>query len=694
MATTYYVDSVGGNDSNSGTSPSAAWQSLNKVTATTFSPGDEILLKAGSVWNGQLLWPKGSGSSGNPIVMDMYDTGDKPQINGDAVALHAVHLYNQEYWELKNLEITNYDPAGPAPRRGLSIVNEDGGTLDHVYLLDLEVHSVNGHMTEPGPFDKKGKKNGGIVIIATGEVTPSNYNDVLVEGCYVHDVSRTAMSMTLGWGHWCEATDVLQGTNVVVRNNYVDYYAGDGICPFMSDGALVEYNVSSRGCYELEGDLANAPVWAWDMTDGVFQYNEVYDTIQTRDGMGMDIDGCCIGVIAQYNYYHDNNGGLLMIIGTPDCAAKNYTPTMLPFCNDNYFRYNISQRDLTRVLRFVGKCWDNYVYNNTIYVGAGTGNTVDTGQCGDIGPRKQAPENTYMYNNIIYNVEEEGAKYSHRYGDNYVYDYNLFYGYHPSGEPNDPHKITDDPLLVNPGSGGLGIDSVDGYKLQAGSPARDSGMTIPNNGGKDYWGNPVPAGSGPDRGAHEYQTGPQPPVAEFSGNPTAGPAPLDVAFTDLSTGVPTSWDWTFGDGGTSTAQHPSHQYTANNTYTVSLTVANAQGQDTETKPDYITVADINCHVGAIVMADHGPPKYRADATITVHDNTCQPLAGVTVDITWSGCVSGTDSDVTDGNGQVTFTSPKNRDGGTFTCCVDNLTKSGYPYDSGSNHETCDSITLP
>ncbi len=79
-------------------------------------------------------------------------------------------------------------------------------------------------------------------------------------------------------------------------------------------------------------------------------------------------------------------------------------------------------------------------------------------------------------------------------------------------------------------------------------------------------------------------------MADFSGSPQSGPAPLTVSFTDLSTNSPTSWDWTFGDGGTSQAQNPSHQYTSVGTYTVSLTAANAYGQDTETKPDYITVA--------------------------------------------------------------------------------------------------------
>ena len=54
---------------------------------------------------------------------------------------------------------------------------------------------------------------------------------------------------------------------------------------------------------------------------------------------------------------------------------------------------------------------------------------------------------------------------------------------------------------------------------------------------------------------------------------------------------PTSWSWTFGDGGTSTAQNPSHTYTAAGTYTVTLTASNAFGSDGETKTNYITVTD-------------------------------------------------------------------------------------------------------
>ncbi len=64
---------------------------------------------------------------------------------------------------------------------------------------------------------------------------------------------------------------------------------------------------------------------------------------------------------------------------------------------------------------------------------------------------------------------------------------------------------------------------------------------------------------------------------------------MTVIFTDQSTQSPTAWAWTFGDDGTSTAQHPSHTYSAAGTYTVSLTASNANGDDPLIRADYITV---------------------------------------------------------------------------------------------------------
>ena len=55
---------------------------------------------------------------------------------------------------------------------------------------------------------------------------------------------------------------------------------------------------------------------------------------------------------------------------------------------------------------------------------------------------------------------------------------------------------------------------------------------------------------------------PPSPVANFTGTPVIGTAPLTVVFTDLSTNVPTAWNWTFGDGDVTNAtdQNPVHTY--------------------------------------------------------------------------------------------------------------------------------------
>ncbi len=80
-----------------------------------------------------------------------------------------------------------------------------------------------------------------------------------------------------------------------------------------------------------------------------------------------------------------------------------------------------------------------------------------------------------------------------------------------------------------------------------------------------------------------------PPVADFDVDRTSGFAPLTVQFQDSSAGAPTQWSWTFGDGGTSNVQNPSHVYAHSGSYTVSLQATNENGSDTETRFDYIHV---------------------------------------------------------------------------------------------------------
>lgn len=133
-------------------------------------------------------------------------------------------------------------------------------------------------------------------------------------------------------------------------------------------------------------------------------------------------------------------------------------------------------------------------------------------------------------------------------------------------------------------------DFGDGYTHTAQSPQHtflhagvfEISLTVTNTEGNDTFTDTLTVG--------------EPVVAQFSGAPLSGAAPLPVQFTDLSvpgTDAIVAWQWDFGDGTpVSTAASPLHTYTVAGTYTVKLTVSTAPGTpyaDTEEKTAYITV---------------------------------------------------------------------------------------------------------
>jgi PKD repeat protein len=122
---------------------------------------------------------------------------------------------------------------------------------------------------------------------------------------------------------------------------------------------------------------------------------------------------------------------------------------------------------------------------------------------------------------------------------------------------------------------------------------------------------------------------PPPLAAEFSGTPVSGAAPLNVQFTDLSTGPPaTSWSWNFGDGATSTVQNPSHVYTAPGLYSVSLTVGDGVDTDAIVKTNYISVSDLPTEPAtfvaiedAYVKTDQPVKNYGSDTWLRLRQST-------------------------------------------------------------------------
>ena len=86
-----------------------------------------------------------------------------------------------------------------------------------------------------------------------------------------------------------------------------------------------------------------------------------------------------------------------------------------------------------------------------------------------------------------------------------------------------------------------------------------------------------------------------PSNCQVQGNSTSCTGTTTIQFTDKSTGNVTAWAWDFNNDGSidSTEQNPSHIYSKNGNYTVTLTITTPECRDTLTKWDYINVA--GCH---------------------------------------------------------------------------------------------------
>ena len=105
-----------------------------------------------------------------------------------------------------------------------------------------------------------------------------------------------------------------------------------------------------------------------------------------------------------------------------------------------------------------------------------------------------------------------------------------------------------------------------------------------------------------------------PPIASFTANVTET-CTGEVSFIDNSSFSPTSWFWDFGDGVTSSDENPSHTYSDNGTYTVTLTVENEAGEDVAVETSYIVVDRPEAPIGTDITLC-GPSDATVSATGT------------------------------------------------------------------------------
>ena len=502
---TYYVDSVSGSDSNNGTSTGTPWKTLSKVSSITFQPGDQILFKKGSSWMGTLD-VTGSGSSSAQITYGAYGSGSKPIINGNG-AEEAVRIVDKSYVTVRDLEITN-PASAEGDRRGIYL-GGFGSTETGIQILNNDIHNVKG---------KYGESNYFWSAAILCDAYTYNIDNLLIEGNSIHDNECQGL-YTNGTG----GDGGIRYNNLKIRNNTFNYNVKGDIIVGKALNPLIEYNIGLNAGQGYTGFYYIVSMWEWGCNGSTFQYNEVAnvnapDLSWGGDSQAFDVDISSMGThLFQYNYTHGNEGGTLLVMGD----NSNLVSTV--------YRYNISQNDG----HYNCNPWDN----NQTWEGA-KGSTVAVNNSGSGG--------TQIYNNVWFSNTADGIRLKdtavnyknnifyttseYKYpAANPSYDYNCFYG--GTAPSTDAHKITSNPSFVNPGSGSNGRNTADGYKLQSNSPCINRGISISNNGGKDYWGNSLYV-STPDIGAYEYSGA----VVTPTPTPTSTPTPTPEAGGNVHTG--------------------------------------------------------------------------------------------------------------------------------------------------------------
>ena len=449
--TVYYVDNVTGNDENSGTSEGNSWKSLDKVNSVELEPGDQILFKSGGVWNGRIL-PQGSGEEGKPIIIGKYGGDTLPIINGASAFYDGsfegstILLYNQEYFEIYDLSITNKPDQSMASCFGIWVVAEDFGVADH-YVIERCYFSkitsntrsnINNILKYNSIVDNYTRVDGinGTAIKFTclvGSVKiPTKFNGIRVLNNEIANTALTAISVGSDWGDhqvsgWVvDQEEMIFSTDIRIANNVI-YGTGAAVTLFDVDGSkgegcVVENNV----CWNNDNGHSFWVMWSASTIDLVYRGNEIFGMDQNSgadDGV-FDADGQSVGTVFEYNYTH-HNAGPIYIPCNIEWDDADFADAYVRSC---VWRYNISFNDNWRGLRKKGTVYadkgaeNSYFYNNTIITDSYDVLVFDLGDKG-----------LHLYNNIFYNLETYAkANVSCRWdseGVNMAYvSNNVFYG--------------------------------------------------------------------------------------------------------------------------------------------------------------------------------------------------------------------------------------------------------------------------
>ncbi|MBR2411332.1 MAG: hypothetical protein IKB08_06365 [Clostridia bacterium] len=461
---TYYIDSIDGDNSNSGRSPEEAWRDLGGFTADTLGAGDTVLFRRGGTYECAVTLQDIQGTKDAPFVISSYGEGERPILRTD---LHeeVFTFIDCSYIKVSDISIT-------APNGGgiwIDTINKEsvGITIDNVYFYGLPNGKVTGRDDQ-----SRGAAPARAAVMVKGLPANSRYpvNDLTIRNCEVYDSANGFMI----WGSWndqqnpwCDddEKDPIYNEGLLIEGCYFHEMDAEAVIIGICDGALVTNCRAINTCQgegvDENGDILyfTAAMWFWGSENSTIQYCEIAGQKNFGDGMTVDFDSGTNNCTYQYIYSHDNMR--FVVNNAKDEPQRNNTVRYCLSVNDNKGRSSIASGNGEDGLKF---------YNNTII------------NCGEFHFYNLL--NSFVANNIIIPMEGEVINFDLEdeiEGKN-TYRNNCYYNTLNPGC---------DLLSLNTLPAFTGGEGIDAYKLAVNSPLIGKGVKVEDGLKTDFYGNEI-----------------------------------------------------------------------------------------------------------------------------------------------------------------------------------------------------------
>ncbi|NQY36067.1 MAG: right-handed parallel beta-helix repeat-containing protein [Alteromonadaceae bacterium] len=415
-ATDYYINAEQGNDSNSGKSIEAPWQTLIKVKGIQLQAGDRLLLGAGQEFLGNLEFSNILGTAKKPILISTYQPTYQPTYvsknkSSSKIIKHAkinakgkstgILLIDSSYINISNLSISANGGSFPKhsellrsklgkrklkPKRvGVYVLAIEKGLYSHINIDNVEVKDVFANNSEFIRSYKDTTSANGLEEYGFGmffiSMKGTELSHVTVNNSHISNVSHTGIKFN----------GKRSINNVILSNNKVFDTGGPGMQMSGVMHSHVHHNeVNGSGSNKDARNWARGSgMWTWGSSDIIVEHNKFLNAKGPGDSAGFHIDFNCNNIIVQYNLSANNAGGFLEILG------NNY---------NNAYRYNVSINDGYRVKKKGVAFQEGKTFWLSGFVGSEVKNKKRR-------PKKRhGPYNSYLYNNTIFVKDEITAK--------------------------------------------------------------------------------------------------------------------------------------------------------------------------------------------------------------------------------------------------------------------------------------------